>query len=83
MSVQYEVMAATGTYTDKNGVEKKRWLKCGVIMDTKNGGLAMKLEAVPVVGEGWFSLMPPRQESSQSAPPVISQSAKDDEDIPF
>jgi len=58
MSVQYEVMASTGSYTDKNGQEKKRWVKCGVVMATKSGGLALKMETMPVGGDGWFSLAP-------------------------
>ena len=60
MSIQYEVMASTGSYTDKNGQEKKRWVKCGVVMSTKTGGLALKMETMPVGGDGWFSLFEPK-----------------------
>jgi hypothetical protein len=68
MSIQYEVMASTGTYTDKNGQEKRRWLKCGIVMSTKTGGLAMKLEAVPVGSDGWFSLFEPKAKDDAPAP---------------
>lgn len=59
--VKYEVIASTGTYTDKNGQEKKRWQKCGVVMETKNGGLALKLEVLPINSEGWFTLTEPKE----------------------
>lgn len=85
MSIQYEVMASTGTYTDKNGQEKRRWLKCGIVMSTKTGGLAMKLEAVPVGSDGWFSLFEPKaRDDVAQAPRKQSGSVADmDSDIPF
>ena len=84
MSIQYEVMASTGTYTDKNGQEKRRWLKCGIVMTTKTGGLAMKLEAVPVGSDGWFSLFEPKAKDDAPAPRKQAESVADmDSDIPF
>jgi hypothetical protein len=71
MAIKYDVVASTGTYTDKDGNEKKRWQKCGVVMETKNGGLALKLEAIPV-GEwsGWFNLWEPdRQRADEKLKP--------------
>lgn len=79
--VVYEVMAKTGKYTDKNGQEKNRWAKCGVILQGDKG-LSLKLETIPVGSDGWFSLFEPKpqQSSGNSAP------AGDDlggSDIPF
>ena len=34
MSVEFEVVTSTGTYM-KDGEEKKRWLKCGVIFKSE------------------------------------------------
>ena len=82
MSIQYEVMASTGTYTDKNGQEKRRWLKCGIVMSTKTGGLAMKLEAVPVGSDGWFSLFEPKAKDDV-APRRASSVADMADDAPF
>ena len=79
MSVKYEVIASTGTYKNKQGEEKKRWLKCGVVMETKNGGLAMKLEAVPVGSDGWFTLTEPKEYVPRSTGKV----ADIESDIPF
>jgi hypothetical protein len=81
MSVKYEVLAATGTYTDKQGNEKKRWLKCGVVMETKKGGLALRLEALPVSTDGWFMLTEPKEyEPKPSAKTAIADL---DSDVPF
>lgn len=57
--VVYEVMAKTGKYTDKQGQEKNRWTKCGVIFQCDKG-LSLKLEAMPVGSDGWFSLFEPK-----------------------
>lgn len=80
--VKYEVIASTGTYKNKQGEDKKRWLKCGVVMETKNGGLAMKLEAVPVGSDGWFTLTEPKEYEPKGRP--AAQSISDmDSDPPF
>lgn len=82
MSVQYEVMASTGSYTDKNGQEKKRWVKCGIVMSTKSGGLALKMETMPVGSDGWFSLFEPKPRDE--APRKQAASVADmDSDAPF
>ena len=60
MPLVYEVIATTGTYTNKQGEEKKRWQKIGVVMQGKNG-LTLKMEAVPVGWDGWATLAEPRQ----------------------
>lgn len=70
--IKYEIIASTGTYKSKTGEDKKRWLKCGVVMETKNGGLAMKLEAIPVGSDGWFSLTEPKEYEPKKAPQKMS-----------
>ena len=57
--VKYELIAKTGTYTNKAGEEKNRWMKCGVVMETARG-LSLKLEAVPIGSDGWFILSEPK-----------------------
>lgn len=85
MSIKYEVMTSTGTYTDKNGQEKKRWVKCGIVMSTKTGGLALKMETMPVGGDGWFSLFEPkpRDEVAQAPRKQAASVADMDSDVPF
>ena len=81
MSIKYEVIAKTGTYTNKQGEEKNRWLKAGVVMETKNGGLALKLEAIPVGSDGWFTLTEPKEYEPKK--PTTQNLADMPDDVPF
>jgi hypothetical protein len=60
MGIKYEVTAVTGKYTDKNGNEKNRYTKVGVVLDTKNGQM-LKVEAIPVGWDGWAYLNEPKE----------------------
>lgn len=81
--VKYEVIASTGKYTDKNGQEKNRWQKCGVVMETKNGGLALKLEVMPIGSEGWFTLTEPKTKDDAPKQSQSAGLADMDSDVPF
>ena len=77
MGILYEVVAVTGTYTDKDGKEKKRYTKLGVVMDTKNGPM-LKLESVPVGWDGWAYMNEPQAKDERpKAKPA------DTDEIPF
>lgn len=65
MPIAYEVIAVTGTYTNKQGEEKKRWQKIGVVMQGARG-LSLKMEAVPVGWDGWATLAEPRDDKPKS-----------------
>ncbi len=86
MAIKYDVITKNGSYT-KDGVEKTRWLKVGVCMDTKQGGLAIKLESLPVSNfDGWLSLAEPKQKEGftprgNDEMPKTADSL--DDDIPF
>lgn len=45
-------VAVTGTYEDRQGNEKKRYVNVGTLFQYDDGGFALKLDTVPV-GEGW------------------------------
>lgn len=80
--IKYEVIAKTGTYTNKNGEEKNRWLKVGVVMETSKG-LSLKMEAMPVGSDGWFILSEPKPKET-TQPVAQPQSLADlDSDVPF
>ena len=88
---RYDVVAVTGSYTDRNGVEKRRYLNCGAVFETDKG-LSQKLEAVPLGSEGWFQLYEPRTEAppQQTGRPHASRhgepeqaEADFEDDIPF
>lgn len=59
MAVKYEVTAVTGKYTDRDGNEKSRYTKLGVVIESKNG-LMLKCEAIPVGWDGWAYLNEPK-----------------------
>ena len=45
-------VAVTGSYTDSNGDEKKRYTNIGTLFQYDDGGLSLKLDSIPV-GDGW------------------------------
>jgi hypothetical protein len=80
MSVEFEVVTSTGTYM-KDGEEKKRWLKCGVIFKSEKGNYSMKLEAIPTKSSEdgmWFALFvpKPREDSQQQSQGFREQSQR-------
>lgn len=85
MAIKYEVSAKVGTYTNKDGVEKGDYVNMGIVMDTKNGGLMMKLKSIPTGWDGFAYLNDPRPRDT--APKGASQHEEppyqDDSDIPF
>lgn len=60
MGIKYEVAAVTGTYTGRDGQEKKRYAKLGVVFETKYG-LMLKLEVVPVGWDGTAYINEPKE----------------------
>jgi hypothetical protein len=65
MSKQFEVVAVTGKYTDKDGNEKSRYMTIGAVIQTKNG-LMLKLEGVPVGWDGWAYLNEPQPKEQRT-----------------
>jgi len=83
MSIRYEACARGEKYTTADGQEKQRWLKCGVVLETKSG-LSLKLESLPVNFDGWLSFFEPKPREEQQRPQQRRQSAANmDSDIPF
>lgn len=86
MGIQYEVTAITGKYTDRDGNEKNRYAKLGVVMEGKNGPM-LKLESIPVGWDGWAYLNEPRAKDEQprgrQGNRAPAQSSDDDSDPPF
>lgn len=80
--VKYEVVAVTGKYTDREGNEKNRYLKCGVVIQTDKG-FSLKLEAVPVESNGWFMLFEPKPKESHSGGGGSTGGEDFNDDIPF
>lgn len=76
---KFDVVAIVGTYKNRDGEEKKQYLKCGSVLERDDGSLCMKLDAVPVGGDGWFSFYEPKQKDAKpgtDAAKPVSNSAK-------
>jgi hypothetical protein len=88
MSIKYEACARGEKYTTADGQEKQRWIKCGVVIDGKNG-LSLKLESIPVNFDGWLSFFEPKpreeQRPQRQQRPQQRQGGFDDmsDDVPF
>jgi hypothetical protein len=83
MSIKYEACARGEKYTTSTGDEKQKWIKCGVVIEGKNG-LSLKLESLPVNFDGWLSFFEPKpREEQQQRPQQRRQSAAMSDDVPF
>ena len=81
MGVKYEVTAVMR----EDGREKGRYVKLGVVLDTKRGPM-IKIENIPVGWDGWAYLNEPRearQDSPKSESRKSNQLDDDGDDIPF
>lgn len=83
MAIKYEVSAKVGTYTNRDGVEKGDYVNMGIIMETKNGGLMIKLKSIPTGWDGFAYLNDPRPRDEQPASNGGSKNDIDDNSIPF
>ena len=86
MAKKYDVVAGIGEYQDRDGNTKVRWLNCGSVFQTEKG-FSLKLDCVPVGGDGWFKLFEPRKKEQAPPPPAKEEDAElingFDDDIPF
>lgn len=80
MALRYQVAAITGKYTDRDGNEKSRYVTIGSVMDTKNGGLLLKIDAIPLNFDGFAYLQEPRERTEQA--PQRSTGGGDDRQRP-
>ena len=84
MAITHDLIAKAGEYTSKEGETKIRWHKCGVAMDTKNGGVALNIESLPVNFDGWLQMRTPLPKDGAPRKSGSSNIADDlESDIPF
>ena len=68
MAKLYDVRAVTGEY-EKDGETKKRYTTIGAVLETKSGGMMIKLDVLPTNWEGFAYLnepLPPKGSQSGS-----------------
>lgn len=79
---KFDLVATAGTYTDKQGNEKKRYVKCGVVMESEKG-MSVKIESLPIGFNGWLSCFEPKPAEGRTRKPDSGMPADMDSDIPF
>jgi hypothetical protein len=62
----HDAVATVGTYNDRNGNEKKRYVNVGSVFTDDDGRQSLKLDSVPVGPEwsGWVSFYEPKERES-------------------
>ena len=67
----FDVVATVGEYTNGQGDKKKRYLNVGVVFESEQGNMSMKLDALPTTPEwnGWLSFYEPKPYNGQQAQP--------------
>lgn len=88
MAITHELISRGETYKTKDGEEKTRWIRCGVVMDTKSSGQAIHLESLPINFDGWLMMkepMPKENQKPYSKSGSVSEKPIEDieSDIPF
>lgn len=79
----YDAVVVTGKYTNRDGVEKKRYLNVGAVMEGDKG-LSLKLEALPVNFDGWINFYEPKAKKASSPVEARAEAVENFEDeIPF
>ncbi len=80
MGIKYDVVAVRNV----EGRDKPIYTKIGVVLATKKGGFALKLEQVPVGWDGWAQLYEPKPDEAKPARTGRGAPPDDDGDsIPF
>lgn len=80
----YDVVAVTGEYKNSEGETKKRFTKCGVVLENDKG-LSMKMESVPVGKDwdGWLKFMEPKAKDGARPAARSAPARQVDDSDPF
>lgn len=88
---RFDLMVSNGTFTTKDGTEKTRWTKAGIVFKGDDGRMWGTMELIPVNWDGKFNLFKPQPKEDgqqQSAPQPQGQQWSQqpmikDPDLPF
>jgi hypothetical protein len=83
MKAVKNAVCTTGKYM-KDGVEKKQYTRVGKLFKYDDGGVVLKVEAIPVNFDGWINFYPldDKQAATPEAPAPVADGIAND-DIPF
>lgn len=92
-SKAYDLLVTVGTFTDRTGQQKSRYLNIGAAMRSDNGGMFLLLDrsfnpaGVPYDASRGnailVSMFEPKQDGQQGQAPRASAQQQADGDIPF
>lgn len=77
----FDAVTAIGRYQGPDGQEKTRWLTCGAVLEV-NGKYKLKMDSMPIGGDGWFELVKPSKYSEGFKADKKAEADFDD-DLPF
>jgi hypothetical protein len=80
----FDAVATTGTYTDRQGNEKKRYVTVGAVFEDDQKRMSLKIESLPVGGtwNGWISFFTPKEKTdAPAAKPAPKQTGRSAEDV--
>lgn len=80
----FDAVAAVGTYTDRQGNEKKRYVTVGAVFENDKKQMSLKIESIPVGGEwnGWVSFYEPKEQTRQEPKKQQSNTGSSWDDMP-
>lgn len=88
MPKTHDLVAIVGSYTNKDGEEKKKYKNCGALIQ-KDGKIYVKMDAIPVPESepwnGWLSCFEPKERNQSPPKPASGSHANEDpnDSIPF
>lgn len=83
MKKVYDAVCTIGKYTNNKGEEKNRYITVGAVLEGDNGGLSLKLDAVPTNFNGYINFYVPKEEMKEKPAKETAKSNSFDDDIPF
>lgn len=82
MAVKKQLKAKAGTYTNKQGEEKTRYVNVGVLLETNKGEM-LKIESLPVPFDGWIYFSDLEKKEVGQNPTARASAELDDGSVPF
>jgi len=82
MAVKKQLKAKAGTYVNKQGEEKTRYVNVGVLLETGKGEM-LKIEALPIPFDGWIYFSDLEKKEVGQNPTARASAELDNQDVPF
>jgi hypothetical protein len=67
-----DICAAGEKFQAREGGEKTRWIKCGILLETDKG-FRIKMDCIPLVSDGWFAVFEDQPETTTRPAPARAE----------